>query len=132
MEYTFCNDTFSDFFKEVNGFRPRGHHFDTASDDEKQKIWDDLIDDHDQKMADERQLIKDGICQFEDRIDDVIKLGAGNRKTALRWITGQEKFYHEQCVEHFVWELNVLFSDYGRNLIKEITEVVEYEEMEWV
>tara|TARA_B100000925_G_scaffold262633_1_gene220054 strand:+ start:348 stop:743 length:396 start_codon:yes stop_codon:yes gene_type:complete len=130
--YTFEDNLFSDLHKEVYGFRPRYHRYYEASDNEKQNIWDDLVDEMDQAVADARQVVKDAINRFEDRIADVIKIGAGDRKTALRWITSNEKFFHEQSVEHFVWEQGLLNSDYGKALIKELLDIVEYEEMEWV
>ena len=88
----------------------------------------------DQQEADARQLAKEAIIRWEDRVEDVIKIGAGDRKTALRWITANEKFYHEQSVEHFVWEQGLLSSfayEYGKALTKELVDIVEYEEMEW-
>ena len=130
--YTFDDNIFSDLHKEVYGFRPRYHRYYESSNDEKQKIWDDLVDEMDQAVADARQIVKEAIGRFEDRIEDVIKIGAGDRKTALRWITANEKFFHEQSVEHFVWEQGLLNSDYGKALIKELVNLVEYEEMEWV
>ena len=87
-----------------------------------------------QVEADARQLAKEAIIRWEDRIEDVIKIGAGDRKTALRWITGTEKFYHEQDVEHFVWEQGLLSSfayNYGKALAKELVDIVEFEDMEW-
>ena len=61
----------------------------------------------------------------------MIRLGAGDRLTALRWITGQEKFYHGQDVEGFVWEQGILFTDYGKKLAKELLTIVKYEDTEW-
>ena len=130
--YTFEDNLFSDLHKDAYGFRPRYHRYYEASNDEKQEIWNDLCALLEQNEAQARQLEKERIASFEDRINDVIGLGAGNRKTALRWIASQETFYHGQCVEHFVWELGVLFTDYGRKLVEELAEVVEYEDMEWV
>ena len=54
--------------------------------------------------------------------------GAGDRKTALSWITGQETFYHSQDVEHFVWEQGILFTQYGKKLIEDLLGIVEYKE----
>jgi len=82
-----------------------------------------------EQLERERQAEEEAILEFESRIQDVINLGAGDRQTALRWITSQETFYHQQCVEHFVWELGVLFTSYGKDLIKELLGVVEYKEM---
>ena len=42
MEYTFCDNVFSDLHKDVYGFRPRNHPYDNASDEDKQIIWDNL------------------------------------------------------------------------------------------
>lgn len=134
MQYTFEDNLFSDLHKDAYGFRPRYHRYYEASDDEKQKIWNDLVDYLDQQEADARQLAKEAIIRWEDRVEDVIKIGAGDRKTALRWITGTEKFYHEQDVEHFVWEQGLLSSfayNYGKALAKELVDIVEFEDMEW-
>lgn len=133
--YTFDDNTYSDLHKDAYGFRPRATAmciWNALTPSEKQSHWNDLCALLEQNEAQARQLEKERIVSFEDRINDVIGLGAGNRKTALRWIASQETFYHGQCVEHFVWELGVLFTDYGRKLVEELAEVVEYEDMEWV
>jgi len=46
--------------------------------------------------------------------------------TALRWMTQGETFYHHQCVEHWVWNQGILFTDYGRELVKELMGIVEF------
>ena len=129
MAYTFDDNTFSDLHKDVYGFRPRGHHYDVASDDEKQKIWDELCEELSANEKAARILEQERIASFEERVEDVIGLGANNRQTAIRWMASQETFYHIQDVEHYVWELGILFTDYGRKLVKELAEVVEYKDM---
>mgnify|MGYP007058524872 CR=1 FL=1 len=57
--------------------------------------------------------------------------GANDRKTALSWITGSETFYHSQDVEHFVWEQGILFTQYGKQLVKDLAEIVEYKEYDY-
>ena len=90
MAYTFDDNTFSDLHKEVYGFRPRGHHYDIASNDEKQKIWDELCEELEaNNLVEQEQTIK-AVARFEARIADVIELGAGNRTNALRWMSQQE------------------------------------------
>lgn len=129
MAYTFDDNTFSDLHKEVYGFRPRGHHYDIASNDEKQKIWDELCEELEaNNLVEQEQTIK-AVARFEARIADVIELGAGNRINALRWMSQQETFYHSQDVEHFVWEQGILFTDYGKRLVKDLAAVVEYKDM---
>lgn len=129
MAYTFDDNTFSDLHKEVYGFRPRGHHYDIASNDEKQKIWDELCEELEaNNLVEQEQTIK-AVARFEARIADVIELGAGNRTNALLWMVGTETFYHIQDVEHFVWEQGILFTDYGKRLVKDLAAVVEYKDM---
>jgi len=133
MEFTYCDNTFSDLFKDVNGFRPRGQLMEDWEDRtprQKQELWNALCDELADNEKAERKLEKEQVATFEARIQDVIGLGAGDRETALRWIASQETFYHGQCVEHFVWEQGVLFTDYGRKLVKELAKVVTYVEME--
>jgi hypothetical protein len=48
----------------------------------------------------------------------------------LLWISQTETFYHIQDVEHFVWEQGILFTDYGKQLIKELAAIVDYKDME--
>ena len=80
-----------------------------------------------QNQQEEKVQEQAAVEEFQARIEDVIGLGAGNRLTALSWITGQEKFYHSQDVESFVWEQGILFTDYGKKLVKELLTIVKYE-----
>lgn len=135
MEYTYSDDCFSDLFKDVNGYRPRGAimaEWEDRTPRQKQELWNALCDELEENIKQEKIREQECVEEFEARVADVIELGAGNRQTALRWIASQETFYHLQSVEHFVWEQGILFTDYGKKLIKELDEIVEYKEMEWV
>ena len=128
-------DIISDLHKDARGYRPSQCFWEgwkELSDEGQKEIFDMLAEELEIREQDEREMEQRAIKTFEARIADVIKLGAGNRQTALRWITSQEKFYHSQSVEHFVWEQGILFTDYGKKLLNELLEIVEYEEMEWV
>ena len=128
-------DMISDLHKDARGYRPSQYFWEgwkELSDEGQKEIFDMLAEELKIREQDEREMEQRAIKTFEARIADVIKLGAGNRQTALRWITSQEKFYHSQSVEHFVWEQGILFTDYGKKLLNELLEIVEYEEMEWV
>ena len=131
MAYTFDDNTFSDLHKDVYGFRPRGHHYDIASNDEKQKIWDELCEELEaNNLVEQEQTIK-AVARFEARIADVIELGAGNRTNALLWMVGTETFYHIQDVEHFVWEQGILFTNYGKLLVNEIAKICNYKDYDY-
>jgi len=126
--YTYDETIFSDLHKDAYGFRPRGHNFYTATPAEKQKIWDTTI--LDMEAAQEAEIAREKECEkeFKNQISKVIEAGAGNRITALRWMTSTETFYHSQSVEGWVYKQGILFTDYGRELVKELMEIVEFEE----
>ena len=134
MEYTYSDDCFSDLHKDVYGFRPRGalmDNWNAMNADQKQTLWNCLCEELEENTKAEKAAEVVAIEKFEARIQDVIELGAGNRTNALLWMTGSETFYHIQDVEHFVWEQGILFTDYGKQLVKDLAEIVDYKEMEW-
>jgi len=129
--FTYSDDTFSDLHKDVYGFRPRGGLWDqwhNRTPRQKQELWNALCDELEENTKAEKAEEVRAIDKFESRVQDVIGLGANDRITALRWIAGQETFYHGQDVEHFVWEQGILFTDYGKKLVAELCEIVEYKE----
>lgn len=127
----FDYDIFSDLHKDVYGFRPSAIFMKNVmnfSDQERDDLWESLCDQLEENTKVEIAQAELDVAKFEARVLDVIDLGAGDRETALRWITSQETFYHSQCVEHFVWEQGILFTDYGKALLKELLNLVEYKE----
>ena len=127
--FTFgSNDIFSDLYKDVHGFRPREHRFFVECDEEKQKIWDELCHQLEVNMKHEKIAEEKAVAEFKERIEQAQVWGARDYWDALRWITGCETFYHIQDVEHFVWEQGILFTDFGKQLIKDIAKVTEYKE----
>jgi hypothetical protein len=128
MSFTFSNDLFSDFHKDVYGYRPRDHRFYAECDEEKQSIWDELGLTFKENQKAERIAEFKAIENLETAIQGIINLGAEDRSVALRWMTQNETFCHSQDVEHWVWNQGVLFTDYGKVLLKELLEVVTYKE----
>ena len=129
--FTYSDDIISDLHKDVYGYRPREAFWadwDNCTPAEKQKTWDEYCDALEANAIQEAVRETADIAKFEDRVQDVIAIGAGNRTTALEWIVGQETFYHIQDVEHFVWQQGILFTDYGKKLIKEIAAIVTYKD----
>ena len=131
MTYTYSDDLISDLHKEVYGRRPTASFWMdwyTASQSQKQDTWDEYCRVNDlQEIESKAQEVRD-VAAFEARIQDVISLGASNRVEALRWISESETFYHGQDVEHFVWEQGILFTKYGKQLVKDLLLVVKYKE----
>tara|TARA_Y100001963_G_scaffold46683_2_gene65806 strand:- start:22526 stop:22909 length:384 start_codon:yes stop_codon:yes gene_type:complete len=95
MTFTYSDNIFSDLVKEVYGTRSVGRtghlsHYWDETPENKQKIWDDLCDEHEDVLAEEKASQVRKAKAFEDRIQDVISIGARDRKTALRWILQSE------------------------------------------
>ena len=130
----FDYDTFSDLHKDVHGFRPSEIFMKNVkrfSDQERDDLWEALCIQLEENTKAEKAQEEADVAKFEARIQDVIELGAGNRTNALLWIIGTETFYHIQDVEHFVWEQGILFTDYGKQLVKDIAEIAEYKEYDY-
>ena len=128
--HCFDENTLSDLHKDARGFRPRSEDFwnswNTATDDGKQSIWDGLCDELDRAMTEEKEAEAAALVDFEKEVEAFIGYGAGNRETALRWMTDGESFYHGQCVEHWVWNKGILFTDAGRKLVEELMKIVTF------
>jgi len=131
MEFTYSDDCFSDLHKDVYGYRPRGaamDNWDMMGPTRKQAYWDELCDQLEENNAREKQIAAMKVEEFKERIHQAQTWGAHDYWDALRWITGCETFYHIQDVEHFVWEQGILFTEYGKQLVKDLAKVVEYKE----
>jgi len=88
-KYSYSDDLVSDLHKDAWGLRPTQgfwHHWGIADQDAKQAIWDNLIDDMVKNDAEEAERKKANASDFTKRIKEVCKLGAGNYKTAIKWI----------------------------------------------
>jgi hypothetical protein len=89
-KYTFDENTVSDLHKDAHGWRPREYfwaEWHAASNDGKQAIWEDLIDDlKDSNEREERQQ-KDAIAATEKRIQEILDTVVGStRADAIRYL----------------------------------------------
>jgi hypothetical protein len=134
MAYTFSNELISDLHKDARGFRPSGAwllcYWETETDAQKQATWDSLIAELEEENERVRRWEEEAVKDFEADVNLHIALGAGDRETALRWMTQNEEFYHDQCIEHWVWNRDILFTDYGRDLVKELKSIITLKEYE--
>lgn len=131
MTYTFDETIISDLYKDVHGFRPTQawwDAWDNQPDECKEGIWLSLLRELDHTIERERLQTAEALAEFDRAIALTISYGAGDRATALRWMTQNALFQHEQDVEHWVWERGILFTDEGRALVKELIEIVEFTE----
>jgi len=121
-KYTFDENTYSDLYKEVYGFRPRGDVFYTSDNDGKQAIWEDLIQELEEKTAEDKIAEDANIKNFENWCARLIELGATNRSMAIRWIV-QSQAPDEIDLAHGAswvqWKLGVPFS-YLKNELDQV------------
>ena len=82
-------------------------------------------------MAAEAAAEKKAIADFNKEVEYYQLLGAKTREDALRWMTQQDEFSHEQCVEHWVYNRGFLFTELGRTVVKEICNIVTFKEWEY-
>ena len=130
--YTYSDQLISDLHKDALGFRPIEAFYEgwaQSDDDKKQAIWDGLCREMDRRQEEEARNEAYLLAKFKEEVQSYIELGAGDRQTALRWMTQDETFYHSQDIEHWVWKQGILFTDYGRELVKELISIVTYEEI---
>ena len=102
----------SDMFKDANGSRPRSYYdWDNMTEQDMQAEVKALGKQIEQQLADEKVWNDEQEQVMEKRIQQVIDYGAGDRKTALRWMA-------ESVVEdeHDYYDLDYLISLMGFNL----------------
>ena len=131
--FTFDDQTVSDLHKDARGFRPHAAFMEgwNSSDDEnKQAIWDGLIRELERHQAWEAIREREALSEFQGELEILIESGAGDRQTALRWMTETETFHNSQSVEHWVFNRGILFTDFGRELVKELMDIVTFVEWE--
>jgi hypothetical protein len=126
MSFTYDDALVSDLYKDAYGFRPSfGYlqYWKEASPEGKQYIWDELLAELANSIEREKQEEIYCLDKFEKLIAQTISYGAGDRETALRWLTSSENFAHSQSVEGWVWEQGILFTETGRLLVKHLCSV---------
>jgi len=114
--------------KDAFGSKGRHYNFDAMSIEDL-RTEADWINKEVVKAIDEEKAAEErDLADFKKEIETVIDYGAGDRETALRWMTDGETFYTTQCVEGWVFNKGILFTDYGRELVNELMEIITFED----
>ena len=113
-KYTFCENTISDLHKDAWGYRPSQGFWvswEASSDDAKQKIWNDLIDDMVKNDEEEAKIKAENASKLAKRIKEACKLGASNYRTAIRWILQADELKQDDYYEggQLAWEYNLAY-----------------------
>ena len=77
-------------------------------------------------IDEERAMADKAVEDFQALVQQTIDMGAGDEVTALRWLTQDEEFYTGQCVEHWVYKQGILFTSYGKALVTQLLDVVQF------
>ena len=129
--YTYTTELFSDLHKDVYGYRPRGaamEEWNSRTPRQKNELYNALCDELEVVTQDEKRQADRNLFEFTGLIMDMIELGAKDRETALRWMTQDHEFHSEQDVSHWVWAHGILFTEYGKQLVKDLLKIVEIKE----
>lgn len=109
--YTFDENIVSDLHKEAYGNRPRAEFWldwDSATADEKQQIWDSLIDIAQSEAERERQDQLDAEAAFERHVERTTRLVVGStREDAIRYM--HDSFNTNGDVEYLEYLLGVRY-----------------------
>ena len=116
--------------KTAFGVKGRHYDFDSMSTEELKAEARYIERSIEESIAAEQAADARALEEFKAQITKVIEAGAGNRINALRWMTSTETFYDSQSVESWVWKQGILFTDEGRELVKELMDIVQFESEE--
>jgi len=113
MTFTYSDELYSDLYKDAYGSRPSMGNiavWEELIPTEKQKRWDSLIVEMDQRYKEEKLEEDRAIDRFEYWINNTIESGAKDRNQALEWILTAEKSEDPQFdTEHFEWQQGLPF-----------------------
>ena len=118
----------SDLYKDVHGVRPRYINFKEWSDGELEVYTDKLIVQLKENEELERLQEEADVKSFKDQIQKTIELGAGDRKTALKWLFSSEEYdpgeyVTDWDVDGFLYKKGIIHSDFGKEVKKELLEI---------
>jgi hypothetical protein len=117
---------YSDFHKDAYGFRPRGLDYSAMSDEQLQADFERFAEVMRENEINEAKQLEADLKAWDYAIMNTIQLGARDRKTAIKWLFEGENdlgYDNPQNLEHFVWRKGILWSDEGKQVLKELEEI---------
>lgn len=93
--YTFDGNIVSDLHKDARGYRPREYfwaEWNNSSDADKQHIWDRLIEELNESIAEERAQQEAGELAFVKMLDLAAAAGAQDFVQGIKWVIQAEQF----------------------------------------
>ena len=119
-----------DMHKVAYGVKGRHYDFKSMSMEGLRKEAGRIADAVAVAEAEEAHDAEVAIADFDATVGETIEAGAGDRETALRWMTMEETFYMKQDVESWVYGHGFLFTSHGKAVVEELMNVVTFEEFD--
>ena len=102
-------NTYSDYYKEVRGFRPR---FMSSEEWVSERWLRDAINKLDNEAVDaiaaEEKRQQRAIADFEVRVTAIIAAGAKDRETAIKWLMDAAEVNNDP--EYFCYQMNLPYN----------------------
>ena len=123
-----CLMWISDLYKDVHGFRPRTWDFNAMSFEELTDFVNSLSEQAEEQAKQEKEWAEICLVEFKKSLQNVIDSGAGDRKTALRWMLqgdmGDDTELDLYAVETFTASRGISYSEFGNAVEEELTQIV--------
>lgn len=129
MMFTYSDDLFSDLFKDVNGFRPRGALMDEWNERtprQKQELWNALCDELEENEKATRKAEAKNLDEFRDNVRKVMRICSCNWVKAVKYLAEADKTEidrSDQDFDYFLWTQGLGFQD-RQNIYKLYKEAV--------
>jgi hypothetical protein len=136
--FTYSEDIISDLHKDARGFRPTEAFWNAwnfQDDEGKQTVWNILIDELEETMAEDRRREAEALENFRAQIKSMKKLGAETTRQAIKWIfhaEGMDRYDLQYGADYVAYHFGMSYQNPYRAVIQECCDqasaVVQQEE----
>ena len=123
-----CLMWISDLYKDVHGYRPRNWDFNVMSFEELTDFVNSLSEQAEEQDRQEKEWAEIQLVEFNKKLQEVIDLGAGDRKTALTWMLqgdmGDDTELDAYAIDYFTARRGISYSKAGEAVEEELTQIV--------
>ena len=114
--YTFDDNIVSDLHKDARGFRPSEYFWEEwtqSPDNVKQKIWDNLIDEMEREIKQQKANEARALVEFRKIVAAQMKLCNVNWTRAVEFLADAEDMTidNEQDFDYFLWNQGIGYED---------------------
>jgi len=123
MTYYFSDELISDFHKDAYGCRPDQSYMEwwgNLTDDEKETEWTALENTMNETIDREEEEAALAAQAFREGVEKAMEHGGDDWTTTLGWFVTEEQMEHQQAVEAWVYGQGFLFTDFGKQIVKEV------------